>query len=61
MSEIRVNIKTKAKETLNMANSFRSYLFEQEYEELNNCTIAQKKTLRKALEILDAVVKKNRI
>lgn len=51
-------VNTKAKATLKIANLLRSYLFEQEYEELNNCTDAQKKTLKDALNILDTIIKK---
>ena len=60
MSSIRLIVKTKAKETLKLSNQFRSYLFEQEYDELSNCTPAQKKTLRDALLVLDSVVSKNK-
>lgn len=45
MSGIKVSVKTKAKETLKLSNHLRSYLFEQEYGELSNCTPTQKKTL----------------
>ena len=58
MSGIRVSVKTKAKETLKLSNHLRSYLFEQEYDELSNCTPAQKKTLRDALLVLDSIVNK---
>ena len=44
MSGIKVSVKTKAKETLKLSNHLRSYLFEQEYGELSNCTPVQKKT-----------------
>ena len=60
MSSIRVIVKTKATETLKLSNKFRSYLFEQEYDELSNCTPAQKKTLRDALLVLDSVVSKSK-
>ena len=60
MSSIRVIVKTKATETLKLSNKFRSYLFEQEYDELSNCTPAQKKTLRDALLVLNSVVSKNK-
>lgn len=42
MSGIRVSVKTKAKEALKLSNHLRSYLFEQEYGELSNCTPVQK-------------------
>ena len=58
MSGIKVSIKTKAKETLKLSNHLRSFLFEQEYGELSNCTPAQKKTLRDALLVLDSIVNK---
>ena len=60
MSSIRVNVKTKAIETLKLSNKFRSYLFEQEYDELSNCTHAQKKTLRDALAVLDLIIKNSK-
>ena len=58
MSGIRVSVKTKAKETLKLSNHLRSYLFEQEYGELSNCTSAQKKTLMDALLVLNSIVNK---
>ena len=60
MSSIRVIVKTKATETLKLSNKFRSYLFEQEYDELSNCTPAQKKTLRDALLVLDSIISKSK-
>ena len=60
MSSIRVIVKTKATETLKLSNKCRSYLFEQEYDELSNCTPAQKKTLRDALAVLDLIIDKSK-
>ena len=60
MSGIKVSVKTKATETLKLSNKFRSYLFEQEYDELSNCTPAQKKTLRDALAVLDLIIDKSK-
>lgn len=60
MSGIKVSVKTKTKETLKLSNHLRSFLFEQEYGELNNCTPAQKKTLRDALLVLNSVVSKSK-
>ena len=60
MSGIRVTAKTRAKETLKLSNCLRSYLFEQEYGELSNCTPAQKKVLRNALSILDSIISKSK-
>lgn len=60
MSGIRISIKTKAKETLKLSNHLRSYLFEQEYGELSNCTPAQKKTLKYALLVLNSIVSKSK-
>ena len=60
MSGIRVIVKTKAKETLKLSNHLRSYLFEQEYGELSNCTPVQKKTLKDALLVLDSIIKNNK-
>ena len=60
MSGIKISSKTKAKETLKLSNHLRSFLFEQEYGELSNCTPAQKKALREALLVLDSIVSKSR-
>ena len=60
MSEIKFSVKTKAKETLKLSSHLRSYLFEQEYGELSNCTSVQKKTLRDALLVLNSVVSKSK-
>ena len=60
MSGIKVSVKTKAKETLKLSNHLRSYLFEQEYGELNSCTPAQKETLRDALLVLNFIVSKSK-
>lgn len=60
MSGIKVSVKTKAKEALKLSNNLRSFLFEQEYGELSNCTPAQKKTLRDALLVLDSIVHKSK-
>ena len=58
MGGIKVSVKTKAKETLKLSNHLRSFLFEQEYGELSNCTPTQKKTLRDALLVLNSIVNK---
>ena len=58
MGGIKVSVKTKAKETLKLSNHLRSYLFEQEYGVLSNCTPAQKKTLMDALLVLNSIVNK---
>ena len=60
MSGIKISFKTKAKATLKLSNHLRSYLFEQEYGELSNCTTAQKKILKDALLVLDSIVSKSR-
>lgn len=60
MSGIKISVKTKAKETLKLSNHLMSYLFEQEYGELSNCTSAQKKTLREALLVLDSIIRKSK-
>ena len=60
MSGIKVSSKTKAKETLKLANHLRSYLLEQEYGELSNCTTSQKKILKDALLVLNSIVSKNK-
>lgn len=59
MNGIKVSIKTKNKETLKLSNYLRSYLFEQGYGELNNCTSAQKKTLKDALTVLNSIINKS--
>ena len=60
MSGITNKCQTKAKGALKVFNSLNSYLFEQEYGELSNCTPAQKKTLRDALLVLNSVVSKSK-
>lgn len=60
MSGITVKCQTKAKATLKIFNSLNSYLFEQEYDELNNCTPAQKKTLKDALLVLNNIIKNSK-
>lgn len=61
MSGIRITTKTKAKESLKLANHLRSYLFEQECGELNRCTPNDKKTLRDALAVLGSLVNKGKV
>ena len=61
MSGIKVSSKTKAKETLKLSNHLRSYLFEQEYGELSNCTTSQKKILKDALLVLISIVSKSKL
>lgn len=60
MSGIKISVKTKAKETLKLSNHLRSYLFEQEYDELRDCTPAQKKILRDALAVLDLIIRNSK-
>ena len=60
MSGIKVSSKTKAKETLKLSNHLRSYLFEQEYGELSNCTTTHKKILKDALLVLNSIVSKSK-
>ena len=60
MSGIKISVKTKAKETLKLSNHLRSYLFEQEYGELSNCTTAQKKILKDALLVLNSIISKSK-
>lgn len=60
MSGIKINVKTKAKETLKLLNHLKSYIFEQEFGELSNCTPTQRKTLREALLVLESIVNKNK-
>lgn len=56
---IKVTTKTKAKATLKLANAIRSYLFEQEYDELNN-HILVKKELKNVLNSLDNLIKESK-
>lgn len=58
MSGINISTKTKNKEALKLANHLSSFLFEQEYDELKNCTSAQKKTLKDALTVLGSIITK---
>ena len=60
MGGIKISVKTKAKETLKLSNHLSSYLFEQEYGELSNCTPAQKKTLKDALLVLDLIIRSSK-
>lgn len=60
MSGITNKCQTKAKGALKVFNSLNSYLFEQEYGELSNCTPAQKKTLKDALLVLNDIIKNNK-
>ncbi len=60
MSGIKISSKTKVKETLKLANHLRSYLFEQEYGELSNCTTSQKKILKDSLLVLNFIISKNK-
>ena len=60
MSGIKVSVKTKAKEALKLSNHLRSFLFEQEYGELSNCTPVQKKILRDALAVLDLIIRNSK-
>ena len=60
MSGIKVSVKTKAKETLKLSNHLRSYLFEQEYDELSNSTPSEKKVLKDALSVLNSIIVKNK-
>lgn len=58
---IGISCKTKAKEALKMGNYLKSYLFEQEYGELKNCSAKEIETLKKAIEILNKIVINNKI
>lgn len=60
MSGIRVSIKTKAKETLKLSNHLRIYLFQEEYDELSNCTPSEKKVLKDALSVLNSIIVKSK-
>lgn len=58
MSGIKISCKTKKQETLKLANHLSSFLFEQEYGELKNCTSTQKKVLKDALAVLGSIITK---
>ena len=60
MSGIKVSVKTKAKETLKLSNHLRSYLFQEEYDELSNCTPSEKKVLKDALSVLNSIIVKSK-
>ena len=61
MSGIRVSVKIRAKETLKLYNHLRSYLYEQEYGELSDCTpVQKKKTLIDASLVLNSIVSKSK-
>lgn len=60
MSGIRVSIKTKAKETLKLPNHLRTYLFQEEYDELSNCAPSEKKVLKDALSVLNSIIVKSK-
>lgn len=57
---IKVITKTKAKATLKLSNHLRTYLFEEEYNDLNNCTKDQIKILKDALTVLNQIVINNK-
>lgn len=60
MSGIRFSVNTKAKATLKLVNHLSTFLFEEEYGELKNCTTAQKKTLKDALSVLGSIISKSK-
>lgn len=55
-----VSAKTKNKASLNMYNKLASYLFEQECEELKECSTKEKAVLEEALSILWRIVLKGK-
>lgn len=57
---ISVTTKTKAKASLKLANSIRTYLFEQECNELRSCSAVEINKLREALSVLVNIVNKNK-
>ena len=60
MSGIRVSIKTKAKETLKLSNHLRTYLFQEEYDELSNYSPSEKKVLKDVLSVLNSIIVKSK-
>ena len=57
---IKIITRTKAKATLKLSNYLRTYLFEEEYGDLNNCTKDQIKILKDALTVLNQIVINNK-
>ena len=57
---INVITKTKTKGNLKLYNYLRTYLFEEEYGDLNNCTKDQIKILKDALTVLNQIVINNK-
>ena len=57
MSGIKISFKTKHKKALELTNKLRSYLYEEEFGEMNNCSLAQKSALRDAVAVLDTIAK----
>lgn len=54
---IRVYSNTRKKATLKLFNALTSYLFEQEFGELESATIQQKETLKSAQKVLGELIK----
>ena len=57
---ITISTNSKAKATLKLSNYLRTYLFEEEYGDLNNCTKDQIKILKDALTVLNQIVINNK-
>lgn len=57
---IKVTTETKAIASLKLANEIRSYLFEQQYNELKDCKESQIESIRKAVRALDRIVKNSK-
>lgn len=55
---IKMTCNTKARASLKLANSLRSYLFEQECGELKGCSTDQINKLKDALVVLNSIIKR---
>lgn len=53
---IKINSRTKLKESLKLLNHINSFMFEQEYDELKNYNSFQKDALRKASSAISKVI-----
>lgn len=57
---ITISSSTKAKATLKLVNHISSYLFEQEYGELEHCSPEQKQVLKDAIKVLTTIIHNNK-
>lgn len=57
MSGVKISFKTKHKKALELTNNLRSYLYEEEFGEMKDCSLVQKSALRSAVAVLDTIAK----